>query len=54
MYELSVAQTETTSGGLPWMTPALVALSDSAVLGPLGWSFAFGWGIGTALYHMME
>ena len=54
MYALSNEDTTTASGGIAWSTPALVALADSASLGPLAWSFGIGWLIGTAIYHCIE
>ena len=52
VYAVSIEQAESASGGLPWSTPALVALADSASLGPLAWSFGLGYVIGTAIYHI--
>lgn len=52
VYAISMENAENVSGGIPWSTPALVALADSASLGPLAWSFGFGYLIGTAIYKI--
>lgn len=51
MQTLSSPQTERAAGGLLWTTPAMVALADSACVGPLGAAFGAGFAIGTFIYQ---
>ncbi len=52
MQIISQAQASQTAGGIPWLAPVTVAMvSDSAILGPLGFAFGVGYGIGTFIYH---
>jgi len=51
MKVLSDDEVTQVSGGLPWMTPAMLALADTGSLGPLAWSFGIGYGIGTLIYN---
>ncbi len=50
MHTLTARQTEQASGGILWTTPALVAIADSAALGPLAFAFSVGYGAGTLIY----
>lgn len=51
MQTLSPQQTQEASGGILWSTPALVAVADSAALGPLAFAFGAGYAVGTWLYQ---
>ena len=51
MRTLSHVQTEQATGGILWTTPWLVALADSASLGPLGIAFGAGYSVGTFIYN---
>ena len=51
MRTLSCSETRQTGGGILWTTPALVAIADTASLGPLGMAFSAGYGIGTLIYN---
>ena len=50
MHMLSHAETEQTTGGILWSTPAAVAILDSAAFGPLVGAFGAGWAVGTFIY----
>ncbi|WP_156970563.1 hypothetical protein [Andreprevotia chitinilytica] len=51
MKDLTMEEVNDVSGGIPWTTPALVALADTGSLGPLVWAFGIGYGIGTLAYN---
>jgi hypothetical protein len=51
IQDLEIQEIEEVSGGLPWTTPAMVALADTASLGPLVWAFGIGYTIGTVAYY---
>nr|WP_245615798.1 hypothetical protein [Andreprevotia chitinilytica] len=51
LKDLTMEEVNDVSGGIPWTTPALVALADTGSLGPLVWAFGIGYGIGTLAYN---
>jgi hypothetical protein len=51
MEQLNSQEIDFASGGIAWTTPAIVALADSGVVGPLVWSFGVGYAIGTLAYN---
>lgn len=44
-------QSRQAAGGIPWTTPAAIAIADTASFGPLGAAFSIGYGIGTLVYN---
>ena len=49
MKALTMEEVNDVSGGIPWSTPAAVAIADTGSLGPLTWAFGVGYGIGTLI-----
>lgn len=50
MHTISSVESQRASGGILWSSPAMLAIMDSAALGPLVFAFGAGYAVGTFLY----